>query len=333
MNPVPPSPPAARSAARRLGLGRWVYLAWHRPRAAWTRCVRAGGPWNQWIDERGRRSMVAAARQLPPHPAPPAESPEITFLTGRRYWYQTAFCAWSLQRAAGSHWRFRFCDDGSFDAALAAEARRLFPGCAIDRREEVEARLDAHLPEARFPALRRQRRTYVHLRKLTDVHAGRSGWRIVLDSDMLCFRVPTRLLEWIATPDRPLHMTDVANAYGYPLDVLAGLAGGPTPERVNVGACGLRSDALDWERIEGWCRQLLERHGSSYYLEQALTAMILTGQTALALPRSDYLVMPDAAECRHPTAAVHHYVDLSKRGYFRQAWRIVAAPSGAPEPA
>jgi hypothetical protein len=270
--------------------------------------------------------MVAAAGRLPPWPAAPEGAPEVTFLTGRRYWYQTAFCAWSLQRAVGPQWRFRFCDDGSFDQELATEARRLFPGSAIDLRADVEARLDAHLPEARFPALRRQRLTYVHLRKLTDVHAGRAGWRIVLDSDMLCFRAPTLLLDWLAAPGRPIHMTDVADAYGYPPGVLARLAGGPMPARVNVGICGLRSDALDWDGLEAWCRELLGSHGSSYYLEQALTALIVAGQPALALPVADYRVMPDAAECSRPTAAVHHYVDLSKRGYFRQAWRRIADP-------
>ncbi len=342
MNPAPPPPPlpSPRPApapgpafGRRLGLGRLAYLAWHRPRAAWARSVRAGGPWNQWLDERGRRAMVAAARRLPAQAAPPANAPEITFLTGRRYWYQTAFCAWSLQRSAGPGWRFRFCDDGSFDGALDTEARRLFPGCAVDRRAELEARLDAHLPEERFPALRRQRRTYVHLRKLTDVHAGRTGWRVVLDSDMLCFRSPDLLGDWLAAPDRPVHLTDVGNAYGYSLGVLGALAGGPVPERVNVGICGLCSDALDWDRIEGWCRALLERHGSSYYLEQALTALILAGRPALALPRADYRVLPDAAECREPTAALHHYVDLSKRGYYRHAWRRFAAPAPASAPA
>jgi hypothetical protein len=269
--------------------------------------------------------MIAAARRLSALPSPGVGAPEITFLTGRRYWYQTAFCAWSIGQAAGTAIRFAFCDDGSFDDALVAEAQRLFPGCGVDRRAEVERRLDAHLPESRFPALRRQRRVYAHLRKLTDVHAGRSGWRLVLDSDMLCFREPSQLMDWLAAPSRPLHMIDVATAYGYPPATLALLAGRTLPECINVGACGLRSDALDWDQLESWCAQLLVRHGSSYYLEQALTALILAGQPAMALPPADYLVMPNALECLHPTAAIHHYVDLSKRGYFRSAWRLIAA--------
>jgi len=36
--------------------------------------------------------------------------------------------------------------------------------------------------------------------------------------------------------------------------------------------------------------------------------------------------MPDEAECLNPTAALHHYVAESKRGYFRHAWRHVVKP-------
>jgi hypothetical protein len=48
-------------------------------------------------------------------------------------------------------------------------------------------------------------------------------------------------------------------------------------------------------------------------------------------PANDYRVMPTEAECRAPTAVLHHYVDTSKRGYFRHAWRhaLAAAPTTA----
>ncbi len=176
-------------------------------------------------------------------------------------------------------------------------------------------------PPPGSPSLRSQRLTYLHLRKLTDFHAGHRGWRLVLDSDMLCFRRPDALLAWLAAPDRPIHMLDVHNSYGYPDAALAALAGRPAPDLVNVGICGLHGDALDWERIESWCAQLLAGHGTSYYLEQALIALIVSGQQALRLPSDDYRVMPDESECRHPTAVMHHYVAGSKRGYFRHAWR------------
>ncbi|HTX64323.1 MAG TPA: glycosyl transferase family 2 [Opitutaceae bacterium] len=313
-----------RPVGHSLGLGRLVYLVWYRPCAAAVRCWREGGPVNQWITRRGQREMMRAARLLPPLGAPPADAPEVAFLTGRRFWYQTAFCFWSMSRQAGRPLRAAFHDDGTFDGPLRAECTRLFPGCTILGAGEIETLLDRHLPASRFPTLRARRLIYPNLRKLTDVHAGGRGWRLVLDSDMLFFRRPDLLLAWLDAPDRPLHMTDVQDAYGYSAELMSALAGGPIPHRLNVGLCGLRSDELDWDRLESWCRRLQAAEGTSYYQEQALVALLLAGRDCTVAPAADYRLMPSDGEARHPTAVLHHYVDLSKRGYFRHAWRHVA---------
>ncbi len=304
--------------------GRLVYLAYYRPLASLARCRREGGPWQQWLDARGRRAMSAAAGLLPPLPpvATAASAPEVFLLTGRRFWYQSAFCVYSLARQLGPV-RPVFIDDGTFDDALAAEAHRLFPGSRVQRAPDTAARLDTALPAAKFSTLRAQRLTYIHLRKLTDVHAGLSGYRLVLDSDMLFFRPPFALHTWLAAPDRPMHMLDVQDAYGYPDATLRTLAGRLLPARLNVGICGLRSDALDWEKLEWWSARLIAQHGTSYYLEQALVALLLADADPLRLPAADYLLLPTEDECRAPTAALHHYVAESKRGYFRHAWRHV----------
>ena len=313
-----------RNAAARLGLGRALYHLWHQPLGAIARSRREGGPYNQWLNFRGRRAMEEAARTLPPVPmTAPADASEVCFLTGRKFWHQTAFCCWSLCRHAGIGLAPAFIDDGTFDQALRAEILRLFPGASLLDRVEIESRLETHLPVARFPSLRGQRRNYIQLRKLTDAHAGHRGWRLVLDSDMLFFRRPDLLLDWLAAPDRPIHMRDVQDSYGYPDATLRELAGRPLPSRLNVGICGLRSDALDWDKLEWWCAQLLARHGTSYYLEQALVALLLADQTPLCLPSQDYRLLPPESECRAPTAALHHYVAESKRGYFRHAWKHV----------
>lgn len=318
-----------RSLLRRLGLGRLAYTLWHVPVGVARDSIAAGGPINQWITHRGQSAMRAAAAQLPSHSTPPADAPRLAFLTGRKFWYQTAFCAASLLRHADRPLAFEFIDDGTFDDAFAVEARRLFPGCLITTVADVTKRLDDALPVARFPCLRHQRLTYLHLRKLTDVHAGRTGPRLVLDSDMIFFRRPTALLAWFDAPRQPIHMLDVQDAYGYPGDTLTELAGTTLPPLVNVGILGLRSDDIDWEKLEHACATLLARHGTSYYLEQALSALLLAGQPAQRLPVADYRLLPSEAECRTPTAALHHYVAASKRGYFRYAWRHLAPASAA----
>lgn len=314
-----------RHVLRGAGIGRLLYWLWHKPRATVARSRREGGPVQQWRDACGRHAMITAARTLPPGPTPPGAS-EVHFLTGRHFWYQTAFCAWSLARAAHRPLAPVFVDDGTIDDAFIRESTRVFPGSRVERASELESRLEAHLPREKFPALREQRRRYLHLRKLTDVHAGQHGWRLVLDSDLLFFRQPEALLRWLEQPAAPVHMVDVKDSYGYPAETLRELAGRPLPARLNVGILGLQSETIDWEKIEWWCAQLLARHGTSYYLEQALVALLLADAAALPLPPTDYVVLPSAVECRAPRAAMHHYVDLSKRGYFRHAWRLVWNP-------
>jgi hypothetical protein len=144
---------------------------------------------------------------------------------------------------------------------------------------------------------------------------------------MLFFRQPNELLQANDAADRPLHMADVGDAYGYPRDLLERIAGRTLPTKLNVGVCGLRSDEIDWTLLERWSCEMQAAAGTSYYQEQALIAMLLAGRNVRCLDAKDYRLMPDEAECLHPSAAMHHYVDLSKRGYFRHAWRHVAPQS------
>lgn len=314
----------ARHSARKLGLGRAAYLLWHAPAAALRKSLAAGGPLEQWRDARAHDEMRRAAETLSPVSAPVATHlPELHFLTGKNFWDQTAFCLHSLQAHSGLVFRVVLHDDGSLDETTRARLRRLFPQAEFRLRAESDARFAELLPAEKFPWLHDRRRHYPNIRKLIDPHMGARGWRLVLDSDMLFFRRPDFLLLWLAAPDRPLHMSDVGNAYGYPLDLMGRLAGAPIPHHVNVGLTGLQSEALDWERLESWCRELIAAHGTSYYLEQGLAAMLFAGHECAIAPREDYLLMPDEAECRAPRAVLHHYVANSKRGYFRHAWRHI----------
>ena len=198
-----------------------------------------------------------------------------------------------------------------------------YPGCASFVFFEIERELDRHLPEVRFPELRARRLTYPHLRKLTDIHCWRQGWTLVLDSDMLFFREPRFLFDWLAGPSQACHMLDVFPAYGYSTHLMQELCGHPIPSLVNVGLCGLRSDAIDWDMLERWCKELVAREGMSPFLEQAMIAMLFAEKPRAEASMSDYRVLPDLREGREPSAVLHHYVTKSKRAYFQHGWQRV----------
>jgi hypothetical protein len=310
--------------ARRLGLGTALLHLYHRPVGRVRQIVREGGPWAMRETERQRREMEAAAETLPPLIAGAGSAPCFHVLTGRRFWYQTAFCLTSLARHAGPI-RAQLYDDGSLAGTFASALERLGTGVAICGQAETIARLDREIPEQRFPVLRDLWRTYPNIRKLTDIHVGGKGWKLVIDSDLLFFRRPDALLAWLAAPAAPLHAVDTLESYGYSRALMERLAGAAIPPLVNVGLCGLRSDALDWDLLERWCGELIRLERRSYYLEQALVAMLVARSgDAVVAPAADYITMPARAEAASPSAVMHHYVAESKIGYFREAWRVAA---------
>lgn len=311
----------ARSTLRALGAGRLALALWHQPVGRLRDCVRAGGPWEIRRTERGRAAMEAAAAHLPPLAGGTGTPLTPHLLTGRRFWYQTAFCLHTLARHTGRPLAPVLYDDGSLTAELSAHLRRLVPHARIVTLAETAQRLDTLLPRAQFPTLRHLWATYPNIRKLIDPHLGAHGWKLVIDSDLLFFRAPDFLVAWLDRPARPLHAVDVMRSYGYSDALLARLAPAPLADRLNVGLCGLNSDELDWPAIERLCRALREAEGHNYYLEQALVAVLLAGRDCAVAPAADYVTLPTPPEALACRAVMHHYVAHSKRWYFQHNWR------------
>jgi hypothetical protein len=312
--------------------GQLLLRFYHTPVNRLRDSLRHGGPFAVRETERQRAEMEVAAATLPALPEFPGTTPvTLHLITGRRFWYQTAFCLHTFAATARVTVHAELYDDGSIDEECAARLARLGSGVSIQLLPALRDRLDAHLPAARFPVLRERWLNYPNIRKLTDVHLGSAGWKLVIDSDLLFFRRPEFLLKWLAAPDRILHAVDCAESYGYSRPLLAELAGAELPPLVNVGLCGLRSDALDWDELERWCATLHAREKTSYFLEQALVAMLAArAQPCAVAPAADYVTLPPRAEVLAPSAVMHHYVDTAKRWYFRHGWRHVAPHASGP---
>ena len=290
---------------------------------------------NRWFTKRGRRQMLEAARHLPPLEVSGPESPvEVHFLTGRMFWYQTAFCCYSLMLHSRADLRIVFNDDGTLERRHADTLLATFPAARVNFEPEIEERLDEHLPAERFPVLRRRRLNLKLMRKLTDTHAGTSGWKLFLDSDMLFFRRPDFLLNWLRSPrQQRFYMEDITRAYGYSPELMSTLARGPLPKQMNSGMCGLKSDELDWEQLEAWCAEMIAHGGERYLQEQALSAMLMVKRPCAVAPREDYITVPRRKEVRNPRAVMHHYAGDLKRWYLQFAWKHVLDAAGIAHPA
>lgn len=320
-------PPQTWQWAKQLGLGVVLYRLFYTPKRFLQDCADEGvialaqTRWGQW-------QMEQAVTQLEPMSVSASATPlDIYFLTGARFWYQTCFCMYSLMQQTSLPLRPVLHDDGTLRSCHIEVIRHIFPNVTIMPIADINDRLDQVLPAQQFPTLRSRRLDYLHLRKLTDIHSGSQGWKLVLDSDMLFFHPPTGLLEWLQSPQQPCHMVDTTTAYGYSAALMQELAQAPIPERINVGICGLNSSAIDWQELEYWCKTLIEREGTHYYQEQALIAMLMARQPCTVAPHQAYVVMPDCQEVLHPQATLHHYVSASKSWYFRHAWKHIVSNS------
>lgn len=296
-----------------------VNILYRHPLSQLKRYRRFGGYFSYRAMMRGSRQMMEASLQLPPVQCY-AHGLPVYFLTGKNYLYQTLFCIQSLIKFSDEEFQFILVDDGSFDNSLVAQIQKQLPGCTIVMQDEVDKNLQQHLPPKQYPHLYQKRKVYPHLRKLTDIHTlTGADWKLVLDSDMLFWDTPHKIIQWLKKPEQPIHMVDCVESYGYSKQLMEKLSGHTIPSLLNVGAIGLNNAVIDWSALDNWVHVLEEKEGSSYYMEQALTAMLIGEQQSTILDRDTYKVNPSLGDAKPPV--LHHYVDLSKKYYYTQAWK------------
>ena len=293
------------------------------PKARLKRVNKFGGYFAYKKMMRNQASMAKASSQLPPVISYTDGLP-VYFLTGEKFIYQTLFCIQSLNKHSTQKFRFILVDDGSLSGQLIARINKQLPGATVITKATIDKNLEKHLPEYNYPVLRRKRAEYPHIKKLIDIHTtDATGWKLVLDSDMLFFDDPLAISNWIKSPAKPLHMIDCEESYGYSHQLMEQLCGCKVPALINVGAIGMDSQAINWDNLENWVKILEEKEGRSYYLEQALSAMLIAGHECLVLEKDQYIVNPSEHMISSAQGVLHHYVDLSKKGYFNQAWQKI----------
>lgn len=316
------------SSVRRLGLGVLAYKCFYRPLEKWHR-LRTRGLASTAAMAWGEQRMRRAGVRLPSAATAPVDDGACaTFLTGHAYWWQTIWCAWTLACHTGGRTPLEIVDDGSLRPAELTHLRRLLPEARFVTTLEIEAQLRDRLPPEEFPLIWFYRRVKPIFRKFTDIFGRDDQWRLLLDSDMLFFRPPECLEQWLREPDRPCYMIDVHNAYGYSPELMRRLAGAPIPDLVNIGIFGFTGRLVDWPRVERWLKELIETEGLKYNLTQAISAMHLAARPCLVLPAADYQLLPTRQQVEQPAAVLQHYVAESKEWYLRTGWRVAAERAG-----
>jgi len=309
--------------AKISALGALLYYIFYKPKGIIKNCFHLGII-NSFLLSLGKSQMKMATYHLKPiQVKPDSKEYDVHFLSGKNFWYQTCFCVYSLIKYSPINVRPVIYDDGTLRNNHIQLFKKVFPSAVIILQNEINLRLDKFLPESKFPLLRRRRIYYPNLRKLLDMRVGNIGWQLVFDSDIIFFREPKMLINWLKSPQKPCHLVDLDNFYGYTEELMESIVKRKIPQRVNVGIIGINNDNIDWEELEFWYKTMLEKEGEEYALEQALTAMLISDSESFILSNEDYILNPSIKEAKEPKKIMHHYVADSKLGYFRYAWRHV----------
>lgn len=293
------------------------------PLYKWKMIQRFGGFWDYHKMLQGQKQMMGASRQLPTIVSD-KQGLHIYFLTGKNYFYQTLYCAFSLNKVSKEKFQFILVDDGSFDEDLIKQISKQMPGAEIITADTIALNLKKHLPKSQFPYLHVKREIYPHIRKLTDIHTlDNNPYKLVLDSDMIFWDEPHEVISWLKTPNGCLYMLDCEESYGYDRNIMRSLCGHDIPPLVNVGLLGISSNTINFQNLEVWSKTLEDKQGASYFLEQALSAMLVADMPQTILKKEEYVVNPNISIIGLDVVKLHHYVDLSKKHYFNTFWKKI----------
>jgi hypothetical protein len=304
--------------------GKVYYDYVHRPCRFVRRFFAYDGFVQKHVNQREAGKMRAAALQL--HFPPPEGGGKhfAHYLTGQSHWHMSVYAAASLVMQTRGVVQPVFHNDGTLDRALAARLQGIFPAAQFVLQEEQQKLMVEHVPADRFPVLNKLWREFVLFRKLFCIHLWRNGWKLCLDSDMLFWRSPEFLLDWLESPDEAVCMRDIDYAYSVSPEVVDAIAGKAVPTLINTGVIGLHSGMVDPNELEGRARKLLESRGYRvHFLEQTMTAMMLASRPFKFAPPGDYCIPQAVADCSPVSAVCQHYIPVTRGWMYRKGWRYV----------
>ena len=255
---------------------------------------------------------------------------KLNFLTGDKFIHQTLFCTYSffkfLTTEESSNFSVNYFSDGSLSGETMALLKSRFPAVRVIDTHQINDLRSTYLPKSIFPLLNKKVNTLPLFKKLIYPHLNNSGLAIFFDSDMLFMRRPVAFLNWLYQfgddAKQAFCIQDINRSYGYTDEQILKVWPAPVKNDINSGLYAINSAQIDFKWIEAIANKFETQYGSQYYMEQLITAILLekTGNLTVA-SKADYIVLPDIAQIENQTGVLHHYVNESKRLYFKQSWK------------
>jgi hypothetical protein len=253
---------------------------------------------------------------------PLESSVEVHLLTSARDWMCAAWALASFVHATGRRWNMAIHDDGTLGDEARRMLRALFSSARIKDRKEADAEMETRL--AGHPRCLEYRRSHPLALKLFDCTMLAGAERLVLlDSDLVFFRRPDEVLEWVKTgkPDCMFN-PDFQDAYCLSRESARERLQVDLHPRINTGLSLLPRGVVDIDFCEqSMADASLSTKDSIAWREQTLLALCASryGTTRLLSERYEVHFEPWMSE----DAITRHYVGDIRPLYYAEAiWKL-----------
>lgn len=265
-----------------------------------------------WTARKIRRWRPAAADK-------PQEPVSVHVLTGEYDWRYAAWMLASWFHFTERNWPVFIHDDGSLPPEAASLYATILPEATVVARARADAEVDAAL-EGR-PLCVRGRHFYNPSLKFFDTrHYAPHERLIILDSDILFFRKPRLLLDWVDGGGADfLFMRDVADASALDRETVRTALGLDLMENINSGMCFLPKNLIDLDFTEHCLAETELLRTTRWTFEQTLFALCASHDGGGRLLPGEYELTLNPA--MRPNSVARHYVGRVRQLIYAEGIR------------
>lgn len=258
-----------------------------------------------WI-QLGRRAAWSAVRKRESLAGPPAGI-SLHMVVSHEMLLMGMLALRSLEFHSRHHWSPVIHDDGTLTQNDVREVMGLFPDARVIRRSDADREVTEALRD--HPACRENRLKHHWFLKVFDTrHYARRDRYVVIDSDMVFFKRPDFLMEWIENDEQSLWlMEDTREKYSEARADIESQMGFALWERANSGLDLMPRPAADLGLAEMFLKRCSPTAREYCFLEQTLFCVFGSAwkKGGGLLPR-EYEI--SWTNFRRPAAVCRHYV-------------------------
>ncbi len=233
----------------------------------------------------------------------------------------------SLEFHSGVSWAPFLHDDGTLTDDDVAEIRRNFPDATVIRRREADEALSSGLSS--HPVCRDHREKHPWFLKVFDTrHFAPHDRYIVIDSDIVFFRRPDFVLDWMEKrPETFWFMEDTKEKYSSDRAGIEKAMGFPLWERVNSGLDLMVRPAVNLDLAEKFLERCSPMAREFHFLEQTFFAVAGSAWGKGGKLPGEYEI--SWTNFRRPGSVCRHYVGPFKNdALFVEGARVFWWQSG-----